>query len=155
MSNCHVLCNTWQFDEFFPPFFDSNGEEIKKEADFILGCDGAFSTVRKAMMRRPWFDYKQEYIPHAYLELCIPATADNEVSRNGILLPKLFCSAVRKNCSKGQIKPKSRLARHRFSQKTNGWICFFTLHGKQIKFVHSFFWRIYGSPICFLVLSDL
>ena len=79
-----------QFDEFFPPFFDSNGEEIKKEADFILGCDGAFSTVRKAMMRRPWFDYKQEYIPHAYLELCIPATADNEVSRNGILLPKLF-----------------------------------------------------------------
>ena len=76
--------------KFFPPFFDSNGEEIKKEADFILGCDGAFSTVRKAMMRRPWFDYKQEYIPHAYLELCIPATADNEVSRNGILLPQLF-----------------------------------------------------------------
>ena len=71
-------------------FFDSNDEEIKKEADFILGCDGAFSTVRKAMMRRPWFDYKQEYIPHAYLELCIPATADNEVSRNGILLPKLI-----------------------------------------------------------------
>jgi len=58
--------------------FSHNGEEIKKEADFILGCDGAFSTVRKAMMRRPWFDYKQEYIPHAYLELCIPATADNE-----------------------------------------------------------------------------
>jgi len=54
--------------------FSHNGEEIKSEADFILGCDGAFSTVRKAMMRRPWFDYKQEYIPHAYLELCIPAT---------------------------------------------------------------------------------
>ena len=81
----------WQI---LPFFFDSNGEEIKKEADFILGCDGAFSTVRKAMMRRPWFDYKQEYIPHAYLELCIPATADNEVSRNGILLPKLFWPTV-------------------------------------------------------------
>jgi len=27
---------------FFPLFFDSNGEEIKKEADFILGCDGPF-----------------------------------------------------------------------------------------------------------------
>ena len=31
-------------------------------------------------MRRPWFNYKQEYIPHAYLELCIPATKDNDVS---------------------------------------------------------------------------
>ena len=31
-----------------------------------------------------------------------------------------------------------------FSQKTNGqiwFVCFFTLHGKQIKFVHSFFWE--------------
>ena len=61
-------------------YFFSNGEEVKRSADFILGCDGAFSTVRKAMMRRPWFDYKQEYIPHAYLELCIPATAENDVS---------------------------------------------------------------------------
>ena len=32
---------------------------------------------------------------------------------------------------------------------------FFTLHGKQIKFVHSFFGRIYGAPICFSVLSYL
>ena len=31
-------------------------------------------------MRRPWFNYKQEYIPHAYLERCIPATEDNDVS---------------------------------------------------------------------------
>ena len=30
------------------------------------------------MMKRPWFNYSQEYIPHAYLELCIPATAENE-----------------------------------------------------------------------------
>ena len=73
-----------------PFFFDSNGEEIKKEADFILGCDGAFSTVRKAMMRRPWFDYKQEYIPHAYLELCIPATADNDVSRKYFVFQNLY-----------------------------------------------------------------
>jgi allantoicase len=32
---------------------------------------------------------------------------------------------------------------------------FFTLRGKQIKFVRSFFGRINGSPICFLILSDL
>ena len=46
---------------------------------------------------------------------------------------------------------ESRLARHRFSQKTNGRICivyFFTFHGKQIKFVRSFFGRIYDAPIC-------
>ena len=60
--------------------------------------------------------------------------------------------------TKGEIKSKSRLARHRFSQKTNGRICFvffFTLHRKQIKFVRSFFRRIYGVPICFLILSHL
>ena len=39
--------------------------------DFVLGCDGAFSNVRKAFMRQPWFDYSQVYIPHAYIELCI------------------------------------------------------------------------------------
>ena len=42
------------------------------------------------MMRRPWFDYKQEYIPHAYLELCIPATADNEVSKGHLISKGLF-----------------------------------------------------------------
>ena len=48
--------------------------------------------------------------------------------------------------------------RHRFSQKTNirtCFVCFFTLHDKQIKFVRFFGGRIYGAPICFLVLSDL
>ena len=56
--------------------------------------------------------------------------------------------------AKGQIKPKSRLASRRFSQKTNGricFVCFLTLHGKQIKFVRSFLRRIYVAPICFSV----
>ena len=48
-------------------------------ADFVLGCDGAFSNVRKAYMRKAGFNYKQEYIPHLYLELCIPATEKGEV----------------------------------------------------------------------------
>ena len=34
-------------------------------------------------------------------------------------------------------------------------VCFFTLHGKQIKFLCSFFGRIYSSPICFSILSNL
>ena len=34
-------------------------------------------------------------------------------------------------------------------------IAFFTINGKQIRFVRLFFGRIYGVPICFSVLSDL
>ena len=51
----------------------------------------------------------------------------------------------------GQIKPKSRLAHCRFSQKMNKWIWFFCREeerSKKTKFVCSFFGRIYGVPIC-------
>ena len=53
---------------------------------------------------------------------------------------------------KGQIKPKAVWALRRFSQKTNERICFVCHEkqkSKQNKFVHSFFGRIYGVPICF------
>ncbi|XP_015275237.1 PREDICTED: kynurenine 3-monooxygenase, partial [Gekko japonicus] len=40
--------------------------------DLIVGCDGAFSTVRKQFMRQTRFNYSQEYIPHGYMELTIP-----------------------------------------------------------------------------------
>ncbi|GAA5894284.1 hypothetical protein JCM6882_007621 [Rhodosporidiobolus microsporus] len=52
------------------------GEEAKKERfDFVVGGDGAYSKVRREMMRgsKLRFDYKQFYAPHAYLELSIPA----------------------------------------------------------------------------------
>ncbi|CAG9783578.1 unnamed protein product [Diatraea saccharalis] len=48
-------------------------ENITVNADLIIGADGAFSAVRKAMMKQPLFDYSQQYIEHGYLELCIPA----------------------------------------------------------------------------------
>lgn len=48
-------------------------------ADLIIGADGAFSAVRKAMMKQPLFDYSQKYIEHGYLELCIPPTEDGQV----------------------------------------------------------------------------
>ncbi|KAG0727088.1 Kynurenine 3-monooxygenase [Chionoecetes opilio] len=54
------------------------GEKVTAEADLMIGCDGAFSNVRKHMLKRPHFNYKQEYIPHGYMELCIPATPDGE-----------------------------------------------------------------------------
>jgi kynurenine 3-monooxygenase len=59
------------------------------QPDLIVGCDGAFSAVRKEMMKRPRFNYSQEYIPHAYMELSIPAadTSASSGSFQGYLMP--------------------------------------------------------------------
>ncbi|XP_048479642.1 kynurenine 3-monooxygenase [Plutella xylostella] len=51
---------------------------VQVNADLIIGADGAFSAVRKAMMKQPLFDYSQKYIEHGYLELCIPPTEDGQ-----------------------------------------------------------------------------
>ncbi|XP_053461699.1 kynurenine 3-monooxygenase isoform X2 [Nycticebus coucang] len=40
--------------------------------DLIVGCDGAYSTVRTYLIKKPRFDYSQTYIPHGYMELTIP-----------------------------------------------------------------------------------
>ncbi|OXB61458.1 hypothetical protein ASZ78_010214 [Callipepla squamata] len=54
--------------------------------DLIVGCDGAFSTVRKQFMRQTRFNYSQEYIPHGYMELTIPPR-DGDVSVSDLGLP--------------------------------------------------------------------
>ncbi|KAM5302053.1 LOW QUALITY PROTEIN: kynurenine 3-monooxygenase [Glossophaga mutica] len=41
--------------------------------DLIIGCDGAYSTVRAHLMKKPCFDYSQQYIPRGYMELTIPS----------------------------------------------------------------------------------
>lgn len=43
-----------------------------ESANLIIGCDGAFSAVRRLMLQTPGFDYSQTYIDHGYIELCIP-----------------------------------------------------------------------------------
>lgn len=55
-------------------------KEIEDIADLIIGCDGAYSTVRSHMIKRPGFNFSQTYIEHGYLELCIPPTENNDVS---------------------------------------------------------------------------
>ncbi|XP_067002791.2 kynurenine 3-monooxygenase [Anabrus simplex] len=52
--------------------------EVCANADLIIGADGAFSSVRRHMMKRPLFNFSQTYIEHGYLELCIPAREDGE-----------------------------------------------------------------------------
>jgi len=46
--------------------------------DLVVGSDGAYSSIRREMMRRPRFNYSQEYIPHAYMELSVSATPGDE-----------------------------------------------------------------------------
>lgn len=46
---------------------------VEVTADAIIGADGAFSVVRRAMQSRVGFDYSQDYLSHSYKELTIPA----------------------------------------------------------------------------------
>ncbi|XP_043272588.1 kynurenine 3-monooxygenase-like [Venturia canescens] len=55
-------------------FVDTNtNETIDVEAELIIGADGAYSAVRKAMMKRAGFNFSQTYIEHGYVEITIPA----------------------------------------------------------------------------------
>ncbi|RMC18362.1 hypothetical protein DUI87_04248 [Hirundo rustica rustica] len=47
-------------------------QTLEVSYDLIVGCDGAFSTVRKQFLRQTRFNYSHEYIPHGYMELTIP-----------------------------------------------------------------------------------
>ena len=55
-------------------------EEVKIHADFVFGCDGAFSTVRRQMMRWGRINYQQEFIDHGYKELTMPPNASGDFS---------------------------------------------------------------------------
>lgn len=43
--------------------------------DAVIGVDGAFSTVRRALQRLDRFDYSQTFLAHGYKELTIPPDA--------------------------------------------------------------------------------
>lgn len=60
------------------------------EADLVVGCDGAFSAVRREMLKRPGFNYSQTYIEHGYLELCIPPGKDGNVRNLLLSLLRVF-----------------------------------------------------------------
>ncbi|GAB5495590.1 MAG: NAD(P)/FAD-dependent oxidoreductase [Phycisphaerales bacterium] len=46
------------------------------EADYVIGCDGAFSAVRKEMQSQNRFNYSQQYLDHGYKELTIPTASE-------------------------------------------------------------------------------
>jgi len=59
-------------------FQKKDGTTIIENPDIIIGCDGAFSAVRREMLKRKNFDYEQKYISHAYMELCMPPSSTGD-----------------------------------------------------------------------------
>lgn len=55
---------------------DPQGREERVASDAIIGFDGAFSAVRRAMQRMDRFDFSQHFLAHGYKELTIPPGAD-------------------------------------------------------------------------------
>lgn len=80
MPSCAELA--WSYSRIDPRdslAFRSDQQPLEVTYDLIVGCDGAFSTVRKQFMRQTRFNYSQEYIPHGYMELTI-SPKDGDVS---------------------------------------------------------------------------
>ncbi|XP_075790273.1 kynurenine 3-monooxygenase isoform X2 [Pelodiscus sinensis] len=65
LLHCHIESGLLTFQR---P--DQTSMEVT--CDLLVGCDGAFSTVRKQFMRQTRFNYSHVYIPHGYMELTIP-----------------------------------------------------------------------------------
>lgn len=78
-----------QIDPRYCLAFRSGQQTLEVTYDLIVGCDGAFSTVRKQFMRQTRFNYSHEYIPHGYMELTIPPK-DGDVSVPGPGAPTTY-----------------------------------------------------------------
>ncbi|CAH1113510.1 unnamed protein product [Psylliodes chrysocephalus] len=59
-------------------------EEFKRNADLIIGADGAYSKLRLAMQQTPQFQYSQQYIEHGYLELSIRPQMGHKMEPNNL-----------------------------------------------------------------------
>jgi kynurenine 3-monooxygenase len=55
---------------------ERTGEEEEVQADFIVGADGAFSTIRQQMHRGLRAQYAQDFLEWGYKELMIPSAHD-------------------------------------------------------------------------------
>ncbi|KAJ8418023.1 hypothetical protein AAFF_G00137320 [Aldrovandia affinis] len=62
----------WSIETGAMTFLRPDGTKEQIKADLIVGCDGAFSTIRKQFLRQSRFNYSQTYIPHGYMELTMP-----------------------------------------------------------------------------------
>ncbi|GFR12053.1 kynurenine 3-monooxygenase, partial [Trichonephila clavata] len=60
-----------------------DGELIEGTADLLIGCDGAYSSIRQQMLKMPLFDYNQTYFKDGYIELCFPTTETGQFCMEG------------------------------------------------------------------------
>lgn len=65
-------CDGADFDAQHLMVSDSSGMQSIIEAEVIIGADGAFSALRKAMQEIDGFNCNEEYLEHGYKELTIP-----------------------------------------------------------------------------------
>ncbi len=68
-------CESLDRDRARAVFRGADGEEIRASADFVVGADGAFSTVRQAMQGDEG-EFVQEVLPWGYKELLVPPAPD-------------------------------------------------------------------------------
>ena len=59
-------------DKPMATFVDDQGATSTTTADIVVGADGAFSAVRRALQETDRFDFSQTYLEHGYKELAIP-----------------------------------------------------------------------------------
>lgn len=68
--------------------FENTANKTQKthQPDLIFGTDGAFSEVRYAMQKTPYFNFSQQYIEHGYKELSIPpdANGNHRIDKNAL-----------------------------------------------------------------------
>ncbi|KIJ34673.1 hypothetical protein M422DRAFT_61383 [Sphaerobolus stellatus SS14] len=79
---------TANFDARTLTFFsEEKNQNVDICFDLCMGTDGSYSNVRRQMMRVTRMDYQQEYIPHEYVELKIPAGTDETGQPSFLLDP--------------------------------------------------------------------
>ncbi len=72
-----VHCKKVDFETSTLQIKHTNTNEVESvQSDLIFGADGAFSAVRWNMQKTSRFNFSQQYLPHGYKELEIPANAD-------------------------------------------------------------------------------
>ena len=77
--NFQTKCVGVDFENSLAHFQDSvTGETFEEQADLIFATDGAFSAARADMQRTARFNYQQEFIPHGYRELLLPASSKGD-----------------------------------------------------------------------------
>ncbi|XP_035685703.1 kynurenine 3-monooxygenase-like [Branchiostoma floridae] len=72
LMSCDLEKGRWLIMHFTNRWDRNGGEDVEVRTDLIMGNDGAYSAIRKHMVKRPRFNYSQEYIPHGYMELTVP-----------------------------------------------------------------------------------